>query len=538
MPSVRLKLLAAVVLCLGLLVGLDRLIYSRLLFGLPNYSGWDSFRWYNFEYQLRLLQREADEAAPLAGMPRVLIVGSSIAKYSVQSRLLEIALRASGVPADVDLAVHAAMLPTDLYHYRERLLDARPDLVVYITNPADLDLERYLPPWEAGGGYSDRSMEAYLAIRHPMLYYYPGAFAVERAHELEPGRVARLLLRQWFYALRYKDSWRPILKFNGQVEDGFLRSYLNYQGATLPEGVWRDGWTGACFTLRREWLDAGGTVRLQILPVLQALPDFRMEFFEARGRDPARDCDREGQAYASLAFTKPDWQPVRIPPPPDGGDSVFVRLTHVAGADAPEDPAAVRSVGRDARVWDGRGVRLPGRLGRADPGQNEYYRRYPSLEGDRLASLSDAEYAADFTRRVHPLAWREGRYRALRQFNKLRISKYHTGAYDWTEIYQAREVRRFVEALRARGVKVLLVNNPENPLTRAAYEDNDWYRGYVSFYRKMAEADDGVTFADLRDRAPMQHFVDAHHLTYPGAEAMTGPYARWIARALVGEESP
>ncbi len=514
--------LALVILLIGLgLFGLDRLLYSGLLFALPNYSGWDSFRWYNFEYNLRRLEREAVRDAD--GRPLVLVVGSSIAQYSAQTESLERELKQRGVDARVQFAVHSALLPTDLYYYRDRILAARPDLVVYLTNPADLDLERYLPPWEGAGGFSDVSMEHYLAIRHPMLYYYPGRFALEHRGALEPEEISRLLVRAALYSMRFKDDWRALLRFNEQVRTPPLRGYLNYQGQFVPELLWRDGWTGACFSLRREWLDENGSLWLQV-PAELLRPDFRIELFidDFKGKP---ECARgRGAPAATLSFGVAGWQRVELPLP--AGPGYFARLSHVL------DDGTVRPVTPASPIWAGRGVRLPGQLGRAAPATDVYYQRGLSLEDARLRSLSDAAYDADFERRVHPQNWRDERYRGLRQFNTLRLAKYATNWYEWSEIYQAREVRRVVSALRAANVRVLLVNNPENPLTRVDYEDNAWYAGYVAFFQGLDREDEGVGFADLRDRQPRQHFVDAHHLTYYGVNEMAPLYADLIQQAL------
>lgn len=536
-PPLRL-LLALMLIGAGALL-VDRILYDRLLFALPNYSGWDSFRWYNFEYNLRRLEREGDERAAArdgagpggATKPRVIVVGSSIAKYAVQTDLLEAGLQKRGRPAAARLAVHAAMLPTDLYYYRERLARARPDLIVYLTNPADLDLERYLPPHEAGGGYSDASMENYLARRHPMLMYYPGAYGLDHRASLTSESLAKLALRQWFYVLRFKDEWRPLLRFTSQVRERPVRSYLNYQGRPIPELLWRDGWTGACFSLDPAWLGPDRELFLQVLPELMSVPDFGLEFFAERAQGSAAGCRSRGLAYARISFRKSGWQPIRLPTPPPGAARVFVRLSHVLDG---EDIWQVRA---DSPVWLGRGLRLPGYLGRPAGMQDAYYERATSLEDARLRSLSDGEYRADFLRRVHPLDWRDERHRALAQFNKLRLSKYYTNWYEWSEIYQARELRRFIEYMRGRDVRVLVVNNPENPLTRAAYEDNDWYRGYLNFFQAQAARDGGISFVDLRDAAPMQEFIDAHHLTRYGVERMAPEYARAIAASLAAPEA-
>ena len=103
-------------------VALDRLIFDYLIFQPANHSGWDSYRWYNFEWILRDAERsfsrlddpDSDtdgtiqsqeahisegqsgparaETDPLAspGKPlRIIVLGSSIARYSIQKEIMQ-----------------------------------------------------------------------------------------------------------------------------------------------------------------------------------------------------------------------------------------------------------------------------------------------------------------------------------------------------------------------------------------------------------------------------------------------------------------
>jgi len=76
---------------------------------------------------------------------------------------------------------------------------------------------------------------------------------------------------------------------------------------------------------------------------------------------------------------------------------------------------------------------------------------------------------------------------------------------------------RFVRALRARGVRVVVVNAPENPLTLAKYSESGYYAGYLAFLRELG----GPDFLDASRLLPMQMFYDYHHLTHGGAAKMT-----------------
>ncbi|MCB1175140.1 MAG: hypothetical protein KDK39_16315, partial [Leptospiraceae bacterium] len=131
-----------------LVLGLDRLVYNKLIFLPANHSGWDSYRWFNFESNYRHLQqwRQRHPTDKL-----VLFMGSSIARYATQIHISQALLNREDVK--IGGFMHAAMMPVDMVGYLPRLRQLRPDLIVYLTNPADLDLERYTQPWQAGPAY-------------------------------------------------------------------------------------------------------------------------------------------------------------------------------------------------------------------------------------------------------------------------------------------------------------------------------------------------------------------------------------------------
>ena len=55
--------IAALLALAALVWGIDRLFYGSLIFLQENHSGWDSYRWYNFESRYRDLEREREKAA-------------------------------------------------------------------------------------------------------------------------------------------------------------------------------------------------------------------------------------------------------------------------------------------------------------------------------------------------------------------------------------------------------------------------------------------------------------------------------------------
>lgn len=598
---------------------LDGLFFERLAFAPANRTSWDSHPWYNFEDQYRRLLKQR-KAVP-ADHDYVLVVGSSIAKYSIQKQELEAAFRKitanRGRGITVELFSHAAMLPTDLSFYVNRIRALRPDLVVYLTGPADLDLERYAPPYEIAGvgtpsrpGFDDRAARVFVANRHPMRVFYPRAFAQHARADLDLEQYLRLSFHHSFYALRFQDAWRDPFAFN--LKAGLLKktgkpivSYLNYQGVSIPEGLWREGHTISQFSFslrefRAAHRQAGAPavsddpelVRLEIPGLLAGVPDFHLKIFATPSMQSPGVPQTEPTRYDPSGR---GWQNVPLPPALSSIDLtaattddvwITIQLSHVGASvvlpDAspviavrenvllpaaknspgfpgfPEYPGEFQDLDSDRtqltrRLTVGRGLRLPGNFGRKRLPVNQAYVRLPAWEDWRVQGMNEAQYRADFAGRIEPTDWREPQHLAFRQLNQIRLAKYFTNWYDFQpHIQQVQDLTRFARAVtapdpegdaRAFGARLLIVNNPENPLTLAAYENNAWYRGYVEYMQGLTAAtgapdhtNNDIHFADHRRRLPMNRFLDTHHLTYGGLQEMAPLYAAGIARALKSDQ--
>ena len=571
MWNARLKFLGACLLVLCATLALDRFIYDYLIFTPENRTGWDSYRWYNFEYHLRRLERDyKDHRTRRAnGDKLVLIVGSSIAKYSVQSAMLEDRLKARGLKnVRVEILTHASMIPTDLKYYLPRIQSLGADLVVYITNPADLDLERFSPPWETAPEYLNQAEEAFLKGRLPMLTYYPGPFAADRPGIIGVQERLRLFTRNFFTALRFKDRWFAPVSYNlNGYRRPVLKSYLYYQGEPGHTLLWREGLTGACFAFPRDYITQDFQPPISKFHFQRPTPlgftsDFRLRFYSykntkqtrpdlARGpmaRDfsavtaPLSSCKLPENAKLILDHRSPatGWQnaplPLRNIRP--GDDSIFLRLSHVVSLDKKKKLIELKDE-VDYPITLGQGIRLPGNFGLKRYLFDDYLVRRPSLEDLRLFNLNQDEYIKDYTRRIQPDNWGEPENIAMHQFNRLRLAKYYTNWYDFKPVYQARELREITKVFNQPDVnssgfptRILIVNNPENPLSLAEYEHSVWYSGYLDFMQSLA-AGPGVRFRDLHNQAPFNLFVDAHHLTYKGVEFMAPRYAALIEENLI-----
>ncbi len=561
-PKLTLLLVLAGVLAGTLL--LDHLIYDRAIFQPRNKSGWDAFRWYNFEYHGRLLKakrsrenrahsdKNAVRGKVDARKPFVLFLGSSVARYAYNRSALQTELerRADPVP-DFNILTHASMVPMDAYFYVPRIRALRPDLVVYVMNPADLDLERYTPPWEAGPAYSETAAMNYMLIRRPLDMYYPGEFAWSRRESMGLQKRLRLHLRSAFASMRYKDDWFDPLYFNLRWSGAPLRRYLNYQGRPRGLGLWRDGVTGACFSLtRKEMLRYGpNKFKLQFRREVMGGGDFRLELFtyasgeKTTGQAKGTFAQRT-QAKTPLTCREPSgarkagthapgrhgWRKFSGPwsDAPREHDTLFIRLSHV------EQDGKRIPVTADTPVQAGRGLRLPGNLGLLEPREQDYLFRRRTLKDEELLFLSESENARRFQAKIHPADWRKPHRIALRQLNYLRLAKYYVNWYEFSEIFQVRELGKFARRLTAESpsTRLLIINNAENPLTLDAYAKSEWYAGYLRHMQRLAAEMPGVDFLDLHDRGRARDFSDAHHLTYDGAHRLTPAYVRAILQIL------
>ncbi|MBI3395931.1 MAG: hypothetical protein HY042_08860 [Spirochaetia bacterium] len=511
---------------------LDRLIFDWAIFQPANHSGWDDFRWYNFQYQTERLIKTYSAGGrgsqpPERAKPLVLVVGSSIAEYSVQKTALERELEKAGRPADVELLVHASMLPMDLRHYAPRINRIAPDVILYITNPADLELERYLPPWEAGPQYDEEQEVAYMGMRLPMLIFYPGVFAAE-APGLSVERRLGLWMRAVSGGLRMRYDWMDPILFSRRAESGPVKSYLNYQGVEIVPGLWREGLSGSCFELPSELLR--GVFEIPHALLAQGRVTFSIyDASESLIKDGRCVEPRNKTALFKVTPVAPGWREIfheaRSLPP-----KVHVRLSHVSSFDGNVIP-----VEGGAEVTLGRGIRFPGNFGLSKPRDNDYYVRRRSLEDQRLNALSESEYRRDFDRRIQPDDWRSKERFALWQLNKLRLAKYYTRWIAFSEIPQARELRRFTRDTRPS--RLVVINNPEHPETLSEYGDSAWYAGYLKFMQSLSQ-DPRVTFVDLSRMGDKVRFTDSHHLTYDGMDRMSPVYAKALAPLLAGRPHP
>ena len=519
---------------------LDRLFFTGI-FRIPHHGSWDEDRWFTFEYHMRRLLRESE--CRKDDRPCVVVVGSSIAKYAVQKESLQKEIeKAYGRPVHLELLVHASMIPTDLRYYLRRMAPLGIDLVVYITGPADLDLSRITPPWEAGPAISEQANRNFLKDRIPAKLYYPAAYALELAGREDWQFLASRFVSASLDSLRFKGFWWDPVEQDLRSGRAKIKSYLNYQGIEIRPGQWREGNLGVCGSFPVEALKKNGKGKegelfVQVLESQLAAGDFRIELYpqkdpdspDRRGRDPDRCIPPEGvRPLAILRPGKAGWQHFSLENLPEKG-RVFLLQNRVDSG----TPIAYPVKAGDF-VFAGRGVRLPGDFGLPDGlPVNGYLIRRRSLEDERILRMTDAELREDYETRVQPDDWRSPEKFYLRQMNDMRLGKYYT--YWWPfekDRGQAVEVVRFVREISPR-MPILVINNAENPIALEDYGSGQWYRDFLEFYRSLEREYPGrFFFQDRHDQGRIRDFIDPHHLTYDGMIRMAPRYATDIAGAL------
>ncbi|TGK08927.1 hypothetical protein EHO60_12920 [Leptospira fletcheri] len=495
---------------------LDRIIFSSILFNFPNELEWDTSPWYNFLEKRRRIRFDPDESGILA-------VGSSVALYSLfPDRLTENLRRkaeAGTNPIRAEFYAHPALTPSDFYYYREDIASKTPKLVVYVLNPADLQLDYLVSEKELKTGKLDPSIpfeeerlfSDFSRGRHQNRILYPAQFFRENARRIwKLGKPVflELLSRSLFLLTRYRNFvYDPFDSFiEHHLRSG--RSYHYYTGILPEEGIYLRGWTKPKFSIECE-LKNGKLVdsffsqkKNTRLKIFQETPEELLllnENFESRG-----------------------WHGLELQFP---GDAEKIRLRFETEPPVSSDEVDDRIFG----IPEVYGLRLSQNFCRKDFRKDISYDRIPGIDDDRISALSDTAYLEDYEKRIYRSEDGEA---ALTRLKVIRMAKRKLRESDsyfsWSELEY---LKKGIEFLEGKGVRVLLINSPENPLERSLYEESPWYKGYLSYLKNLGGAK--YTFKDAKDLfSDKKDFLDPHHLTFRAARSATDEYSNWILSEL------
>jgi hypothetical protein len=484
-----------------LLVGLQALDWFTmevLYFQFPNYTEWDTSPWYNFIHHRKKIQFKENEN-------KTLLVGSSIALYSTLPQLMnesenkndETLIKDSekGKSLHADLYSHVAMTPTDFYFYLDDIISHKPDIVVYVFNPADFQLE-YLSLSEDNSESANFNYDQWLGYfhwRNPARTIYPFSFFADFAKDLPKNDSYKLLGKSFLRMNRFREFfWDPI---NSYLEVNFRsgRSYHIYSGKIPKEGIWQSGWTKKEFQLTCDIRDE------KIWKENIFIPDNNTDLYVkfANGR------------IENFYFEKKGWQIITLDFSDQENHATELEFKVSKGFSYKE--AERKPYGKDYEV----GIRLSQNFCSRDRKLNQAYIRPNYLDESRFENMSLAEYKDDYFQRLYADAEDRPELLRMKTLSAQKILLKDTEFTNWLEFNRLEEIQTKLEKEK---IRFILVMSPENPLEVVKYKKGRWYNGMLDHLGNQSQGH----FYDFTDllKDP-RSFSDPHHLTYKGAIQFT-----------------
>ncbi|TGL55636.1 hypothetical protein EHQ59_04300 [Leptospira kemamanensis] len=494
-----------ILLCfLVFLFAVDFLWFRKLQFLVPNESPWNTNHFFNFLYEYERIR-----SLPKI-KKRIIIVGSSVAYYSIDANRLENTLREKySLDVDVFYLAYAGNSPLYVYLLLHWLGPLQPDLVVYPVNFIDYRLHRtYILFPEGRNDAVDESVmvqDALTFTEAPQsLWVFPWETLMEVGSEMDWETWSRYVVSSTFTFYRYKDIYEQNLQNLIQHRWGRNTSYHSYMGVFIPEGVNGLGWTGKQFTfLPTKKMQEKG-IWLEVTPYLLAGSPCKLTF---------RNEKRE--QVVNLKETR--WTNVRLDPN-FFQDNLPITATLERVWFAHEASGAYLDY-----HWDPMGVRLEQTFGLEEPKSGVQYKREPRTEDFRYNGMDDKTYTRYFYYRLlEGLEKRPG----IGYLVALKLAKERIAKEEFRPLFHFRYLAKIADHFRKRNVSFLLINNPENPISLAWYEDSKWYKDHLDYLKSLESG--SVHFWDIHGVLPMQGFSDFHHFTYVGMEQMNSIYAERI----------
>lgn len=503
----------AVFCFLGLLFLLDSVIFRYAIWNIPNESAWNTHHFHNFLYETERIRSTPKEK------PRVFIVGSSIAYYSMDQALLREELEAKlGKSVDVEYFSYAGKSPLYLYLFLDQLWQLEPDLVVYPLNFIDYRLHRaYVLDPNSNLSNIDEELllkDAIAQWEAPQAkYIFPWETLREMWEYLDWDRRGQLFIAGLFKFYGLKEIYREPLSEVANHRFGRNSSYHGYAGVQIPERVNSLGWTGKKFSFRVTEKIRREGFWIEVVPEILKNGSLKVSAIYRNPDESGSEVSEQGQKWE---FPESGWKKISLPQKWQKDGWVEVELSSVWYAY--EADGFLKDYHRDPM-----GVRLTQTFGLETPKKNHQYIREERTEDLRYIGMSDDDYSEYFFfRLLQDLHLRPG----ILYLVHLAESKKKLNEEKFRPLLHFAYLAKIADAFREKNVPLILINNPENPLSLGWYEDSAWYKGHIEFLRGLEGG--SVRFEDLRSALPMQDFSDYHHFTYRGMVKMTGQYARKI----------
>jgi hypothetical protein len=503
----RHKNLIAVLLLTFFFVSLDRFFFDWLLWQIPNESAWSSNFFHGYEYQYRDIQKRWRNSS----LKKILIIGSSIAAYSLQPDLVRNELNSKfNMDADVEILSFAGMTPLDVYMLKEKISLLKPDLVVYPVNFIDFRIHRNYQIHPDGASSVTKDWEF---LQQDALHYgnapqsrifYPCETISEFFSILSWEVLAEHLSACLATSYRYRDVYYENLKYFYNHRFGRNTSYHGYIGVQIPERISFLGWTGKTFSFEIQKYMKEEGFYIQVVPEILEKKPLEIQFYE------------NGSLVQKEIFDSPGWKKIVINSKLPISNHVTAQLSNTwTPYQAKED--------RFDYSLDEMGVRLQQNFGRKVPDRNYQVYREERKEDLRFESQTDESYNAYFHFRL--LDFLEKRP-GIQYFHSIRNAKILLSREPFFRTTQLHYLEKAVNAYSSSGMRVLLINNPENPLTLQLYKNSDWYKGYLHFLQSISS--NAVHYLDWNSMLKAQDFSDFHHFTYPAMERMNPIYSKEI----------
>jgi len=501
------NLWSKLILLLGIVILVDSFLFKFLIWNLPNESAWSTNFFFGYEYHWRELKRKNFQK------PLVLILGSSIAAYSFHTEELQKALLEQGFDVEVEILSYAGMTPVDTVLLSKKILLLNPKIIIYPINFIDFRIHRemvfHTPEnlnWKKDFllkdtlNYSEAPQSRYSYPLEAVLEFYP---------ILPIDRTAEYLLAELFGMYRYRDLYYENLKLLYQHRFGKNISYHGYCGVQIPEGIDSLGWTGRKFSfLVKNYMKQEGFY-VQIVPEILKKGSLTIEFYSSKG-----------QLLQKEIFSSHGWKKIQLQSEIPEGEMVQAVLSDIWFA-------YEASGNRLDFHRDEMGVRLQQTFGLEFPRVSLQYVREPRKEDYRYENMNEEEYKEYFFYRL--LSFPEHRP-GIVYFSNIWESKKWTNTQNFEPNPHYEYLLRWKEILKPTQTKMLLINNPENPITLNLYKNSNWYQTQIQFLKQIES--EKIKFYDIAELLKPQDFSDYHHLTFPAMLRMNVVYSSMILKEL------
>jgi hypothetical protein len=479
--------------------------YGQFL--LPNESPWNTNHFFNFLYEYKRIAR-----APKF-KPRILVLGSSIAYYSISAELLSKELKQkTGKDFEIIYLAYAGNSPLYVYLLLDWLFPLQPDLVIYPINFIDFRLHRtyVLYPDGKNEDVNENSLirDALTFAEAPQsLWVFPWETLKETSDSMEISVQAKYLLAGIFSFYKDQDFYLTNLQNIYNHRFGRNTSYHAYMGVQIPEGISTLGWTGKKFSFYpiKKMKTGNEGIWVEITPFLLKSGTATLTFTTDSGRKQVETFESAG------------WKKIFLEPR-------FFDFKEIITAELSQVWYAHEASGAYLDYhYDPMGVRLQQTFGLDIPPSAEQYKRPIRSEDFRYEKMSDDTYETYFYYRLlQGLEFRPGiGYLVALENAKKRIAK-----EKFRPVFHLSYLKKISQIFEDRNIPLLILNNPENPVSLAWYENSLWYKEYLVYLHSLESS--RVHISDLRRSLPMQGFSDFHHFTYLGMVQMNPIYAKEI----------